>query len=408
MPSKVSDPRREAVQFQYIDTDCYYSPNVVKPRPLTLTHVLQNPFNPSGGRAPSIRYRDLRPRPWTPSFGWTSFIPVVPCYEDGPRSILSVLRHFPPIEHFSDEFGGSQGFRVIPNNAWRALEKNIYTAVCALKNAFHLPVILPFLPHVLGYSAMFTQKRYLEYALQESREWFLVWIGALSYCFFAAQHHPDYMRRQEQHRYPFWRKALQDAGLPDAWIDEMMYSPITDYDSVIVPRLGCVAEVLNRPAADPEVRWFTDCGVTVWYRWGAAEEEQAEKWEHIACHRPPKDVERPLKRDNASEVLGTSAQSTSSSTQRGVTVATPPQDLHPLANSNQTPAFPLVVVGGNDTSSGGHSIEHSQRQEPDAPAPAEDIVMDEAPGETDSHAAEQPPEKKEPEWVAFFHKRKAE
>ncbi|TEB26771.1 hypothetical protein FA13DRAFT_1635606 [Coprinellus micaceus] len=300
MTAKESVSRREGVQFQYVEADCYYSPNnVVKPRPLVLAPILQNPFNPGGGCAPSIRYRDLRPRPWTPSFGWTSFTPVVPCYEDGPRSILSVLRHSPPIEHFSDESGGRQGFSLIPNNAWCILEKNIYTAVCALKGAFHLPVILPFLPNVLGYTAMFTQKRYLKHSLQESREWFLVWIGALTYCLFAAQHHPDLMRQKEQHRYPFWRKSLQDAGLSDAWIDEMIYSPITDYQTI--PRLGCVVDILNRPAADPEVQWFTDFGVPVWYRWGPAEEVEADKHEYIARRRPPKELELPSKQDSTAE-----------------------------------------------------------------------------------------------------------
>lgn len=397
MTTKDSVSRREGVQFQYVEANCYYSPNnVVKPRPLVLAPILQNPFNPGGGRAPSIRYRDLRPRPWTPSFGWTSFIPVVPCYEDGPRSILSVLRHSPPIEHFSDESGRSQGFSLTPNNAWCILEKNIYTAVCALKTAFHLPVILPFLPHVLGYTAMFTQKRYLEYSLQESREWFLVWIGALTYCLFAAQHHPDVMRQKEQHRYPFWRKSLQDAGLSDAWIDEMTYSPITDYQTV--PRLGCVVDILNRSAADPEIQWFTDFGVPVWYRWGPAEEVEADKRESIARRRPPKELELPSKPDSTSEVSQTPSQSALGTRSSVATL----QDQRPLADSNHAENTPLAV-GGIDTLSEGHGVEHSQRQ---GDASAKDVTMAEAAGETDRQAAEQ--QQKEPEWVAFFRKREAD
>ncbi|TEB28037.1 hypothetical protein FA13DRAFT_1633621 [Coprinellus micaceus] len=265
----------------------YYSPNSIVNAILDPHASLGNPFRP--GSQQRVRFTDLvTTRPWSEFFGWTSFIPLDDCYQFSPKSLLSALVHTPPIETLRNEAGGIDGFRLVRDNQWRVLEQNVYQAVCALKCAFHLPCVLPFLPHALGYDSTYTNKAQLRLSIAHSREWFLVWIGALSYCLYASEIYPDHLSRQPP--YPRWRKALEHAGLSSAWIDEMIHSPIADYNSLSVRRVGCIIDLLHPDPGQPDVDWFLNAGVPVWYPWGKAEDREVGKRPEFAAHRPPAQI----------------------------------------------------------------------------------------------------------------------
>lgn len=287
-------PQGPQVQWFDVGQTMYYSPNnrLKSDAVLYRNPHNNNPFQPDGIRPAGTRYRDLlRPRPWSKAFGWTSFIPNEPCYTRSPRSIISTLQRSPPIERISDPAGQHHVFSMA-DDEWRTLEKNIYTAVCALKGAFHLPCVLPFLPHTLGYNIHQEQLPSLHLSIHESREWFLVWIGALSYCLYASEVHPDHQFRKKG--YPRWRKVLEDAGLSSAWIDEVVHSPICDYSSV--HRIGCILDLYEpEDSRDrPPAKWFIDAGVPIWYPWGEKEERKALVDNSFSSLRPPDDPQPSL------------------------------------------------------------------------------------------------------------------
>ena len=264
----------------------YYSPNSVANAILNPYPSPENPFRP--GIQPTIRYTELvTARPWSKFFGWTSFIPQDDCSRSSPGTFLTALAHPPPIETLRNEAGDIDGFRLTRNNQWRTLEQNVYLAVCTLRCAFHLPCVLPFLPHALGYNSTYSSEAQLRQSMKDSREWFLVWIGALSYCLYASEIYPDRLYRKPP--YPRWRKALEDAGLSSAWVDQMIHSPIADYSSS-VRRVGCIINLLHPEHGQPEVDWFLKAGVPVWYLWRDAEDREVEKRQELATYRPPRQI----------------------------------------------------------------------------------------------------------------------
>ncbi|RXW22514.1 hypothetical protein EST38_g3337 [Candolleomyces aberdarensis] len=203
-----------------------------------------------------------------------AFIPTQHWYKTYNLPPIRTLGILPTIYYSTTP--GSQGFHIDPEDPFRLFEDDIYRAVAALRNKFELPCVLPFLPKTLGYLAFYKKKAELLHALEEAREWFSVWLGALSYCLAMAQ-----TRREDtmefKFGYPDWRQVLIDAGLSESWIDDIVRSPVGQL-VLARPRVGCVLELVGRHQDQPDPDWFIANGIPIWYKW------ETEETDWVRCH----------------------------------------------------------------------------------------------------------------------------
>ncbi|KAJ2935126.1 hypothetical protein H1R20_g1910, partial [Candolleomyces eurysporus] len=65
--------------------------------------------------------------------------------------------------------------------------------------------------------------------------------------------------------YPNWRQVLKDAGLSDGWIDDIVRSPVGNYEWK-VPRVGCILKVIDAHPDQPANDWFLRYNIPIWYR----------------------------------------------------------------------------------------------------------------------------------------------
>ncbi|KAJ2912293.1 hypothetical protein MD484_g8123, partial [Candolleomyces efflorescens] len=265
-------------RFQLVDGVPFYSPNSAFDAPLYLDSSMDgmNPFQPRGDRRSDIRYGDLlRPRRWQKAFYWIAFIPTDHWYKYYRLPPFHHLGKVPPIQqYFTDE---ESAYCVSPDNPFTVLEDEVYRAVVALKNKFELPCVLPFLPNALGYLGTYRKRAQLVQVLQETREWFSVWLGALSYCIAMADTRQWVTKELKFTGYPNWRKVLMEEGFSEGWIDDVVRSPVGQYLPQY-PRVGCILEIVKEHPDQPMGMWFANHSVPVWWRWGPEEEAYCKQW----------------------------------------------------------------------------------------------------------------------------------
>lgn len=274
-------------RIQFVGGIRYYSPNSAVDAVLDLhpqRKNTSNPFYPGQTGKFRVRYRDfVNPRPWNLKFAWTAFIPVVPAqWFDHHTYLGRVLSRFPPIEHFMDEKEKKHGWRIPEQNEWRRLEKDVYDAVVALSAHYHTPCVLPFLPNAIGYTLMYTHKRTLVSRLEEARDWFFVWFGALSYLLTCSRNNPL------QPRAPFVKdeqlaNVLYSRGVSPVFVDTLLSSLVADPEPTHVRRAGTIIDLSDNPLGRPSIDFFVNWGVPVWYRWRDVEEKAS----FLCDWRPP-------------------------------------------------------------------------------------------------------------------------
>lgn len=272
-----------------IDGDVYYSPNCTKKLTSIPTVVRNkidiNPFYP-GGRSVSLATVDdvLRPgpRPWSKAFGWLAFIPLRPSYTSHPFDRLASVNV--PIEVSGNERG-----YIAPENlvaSWKELEDNIYGSVMALKTGGHIAMVLPFRPSSRGLSGIGNSPKDMLYRVKSARDWFTIWMGALSYLI-ASANLIDYNSFEDcASRIPSWAKILQEYGYGYDWMDTLCLSSVVSFTPEH-PRLGTILSLDESDPTYPTVAWFVLHHVPVWYKWGASEEALSQKRPHLNTLRPP-------------------------------------------------------------------------------------------------------------------------
>ncbi|RXW14366.1 hypothetical protein EST38_g11484 [Candolleomyces aberdarensis] len=256
---------------QYEDGSLYYSPNSPNDMTLRLHPNLkgENPFKPQPPLRSDVRYPDLlQPMPFTKPFYWISFIPLKHWFKTCPYPPIRSLSRFPEISYHDD--AQKPGYRVNPTNPWTQLETDVYKAVTALRNKFSLPCVLPFLPNALSYLNTYEKKAQLIHVLQETREWFSVWFGALSYSIAMALSRQEETEGLKFSGYPNWRRVLMDEGFSESWIDDLVHSPVCQFDLTVSRVGGIFDDLVDEDLPLPS--WFLRFGIPFWYPWRDSDE----------------------------------------------------------------------------------------------------------------------------------------
>ncbi|TEB33497.1 hypothetical protein FA13DRAFT_1708285 [Coprinellus micaceus] len=373
---------------QTIEGELYYSPNAVADVTLNLdaSPFNNNPFIKKTDTDSVKTYEDFQiPRRWTQQFGWISFIPTVPSVQRRGASILMELATRPSIERFSNAKGDFLGYGIADSCRWPQLENDLFKAVVTLTKKYHIPCVLPAMPHTYGYRNKYPSRGVLMTKIALSREWFMVWLGALGYAV-AWLFNPSDRTERMRSGYPDWRTALEMVGLPPSWMDEILHSSVCCFHPS-VSRAGCVLDVLNPVGGQPTLEWLIGHGIPVWYRWGRLEKERASYDIQFARLAPPPERTAPV--ETASVVAA----------DPGADIA-----MEPAGEDVQAPS--LICAATESPPSQAKAL---KTQSPHSGASStEEQAEGSTPNAGASLQAEQTPiySPQVPEWVIFFEERR--
>ena len=227
-----------------------------------------NPFMPTP-RQGRMNYWEFdisqfrKPRWLQRAFVYHAFIPIHPTF----NSFL-----FAPILHATPRFIRLEDKMYIldprEKDAWLLLDNTLYGAARVLKHKYNVAMIYPANPWYMGYLRPHAKLSTLRLCLQKSRDWFVVWMGLLS--FLIANSESVSLEKAERW---LWMSILQDHGKPfgitPAWVDALSMSSVHSF----TPNTLRTGTFLHLPSRDlqPSVEWFCSFNVPVWYPWGQAQ-----------------------------------------------------------------------------------------------------------------------------------------
>jgi hypothetical protein len=198
---------------------------------------------------------------WQPACPYLAFIPLRPSFTGVPFQDLFHISYFPRLRY--------GGFMIDPQIilGWARLEKDIRDAVDVLLDHERASKIAWLVPTTLGCQGVFMRVHILRTQYKNSKEWFSLLMGALSYAIAVSITH-----RQEifDEAMPHWFSFLSQRDFSQIWLSGIRSSMVADFDSCI-DRVGVFVQLFQRHRDQFSVDWLCEFGVPVWYPWGDQE-----------------------------------------------------------------------------------------------------------------------------------------
>src|SRR6202522_3963478 len=150
---------------------------------------------------------------------------------------------------------------------WARLEKDIRDAVNLLLAHERAPAIAWLVPTALGYQGVFKRVYTLRTQFKRSKEWFPLFMGALSYAIAVSiTHHQELFNEQMPH----WFSFLSQQVFSQIWLSGIRSSMVAYFD-LCIDRVGVFVQLCQRHRDQFFVDWLCEFGVPVWYPWGRQE-----------------------------------------------------------------------------------------------------------------------------------------
>ncbi|KAH6874228.1 hypothetical protein BKA70DRAFT_1129227 [Coprinopsis sp. MPI-PUGE-AT-0042] len=179
-------------------------------------------------------------------------------------------------------------------NSWDELGSNIRTVVLRLQNHFQAPLVPPYVPRGWGYYRQRRSERKARAITHASRDWFLVWMGAISFLI-AYSKAPDTSQARSLAVIPYsnglepWQEYLHTFPELVRFAQELATSSVVGYTPK-AKRVGIIVDFVEKEDPyQPAVDWFFSFGIPVWYPWDASANAFAIK-HHLTHLIPPADM----------------------------------------------------------------------------------------------------------------------
>ena len=194
------------------------------------------------------RFHD--PQWWTQEYCFLSFVPLRPSFEGDAfgslRDILSFVIGPDSDDHFYlHEDKAAE---------WAQLQDWLLYISAILEQTINTyPSLKPIPPSLLGFQKRFTSLRLARIQATISRDWFVIWMGLLSFKIAAVSD---------------WFGLLAEKNIPQIWLNDFGRSSVCHF-SENCPRAGIILDWLetDKNMKKPPVEWFTAHHVPVWYPW---------------------------------------------------------------------------------------------------------------------------------------------
>ncbi len=231
-------------RVQILGGRIFYSPNstrtVSHPPPDLSTSVDGNIFLPqSASTLPDGRFNAwdlnatdyLQPRFWSRPWGWISFFPLEPHFEQPPfQCLLAAPRRAGHIPKAGARY-------IMPDdvlNEWLELDRNLTRATSLIQSYYDIPAVRPISPWAFGYPKRHIDRRHMHIAICKGREWFSVWIALFSYIVAQAESIQADLASYPHLAKVNWPEYLVSNGFKWTWIDSIQSSMVC----LLTPRTG--------------------------------------------------------------------------------------------------------------------------------------------------------------------------
>lgn len=256
----------------------YYSPNCSR-------HVIVPPRTGPGeyrfSRENAQLGRFQHPQWWTAPYGYLAFVPLIPKFDGAVFGCLhEIVAHICP----SWEHCGSFVLRPAKAAEWLDLQDLLILVSSLIKNhtTFLLgPSLAPVAPSYLGFGRLFYTPHTARRRATIARDWFVVWMGQLSFLFGHFEH--------ENYDIPRWFSFLESRGIAQSWLCGLQSSIVCDFSSYC-PRVGVFLDFLENQKGQPSVSWYTSLNVPVWYPWTDRHQKAVRGDSRLAYLQPPPEL----------------------------------------------------------------------------------------------------------------------
>ncbi|KAF8871340.1 hypothetical protein CPB84DRAFT_1855071 [Gymnopilus junonius] len=258
------------------DGDIYYSPNCSR----SVAVPNWNPSYPFAVGAASLRWHQT-PEWWTDVFGFLSFTPSVPSFEGYVFGHL--CDYLNNINEVDTPWGTGYQLQQSKSSAWCYLEDILIVILHILREKFFLqlkPYFLPPPPSLLGFDQVFFSARGARYRIGCTRDWFIVWIGLLSFYIACIEGEPDPLQ------VPDWFNFLaSEKEVDQLWLSRL-YDVIMSVFWRQTHHTGSFIDLTNKGGEGADlVKWLCVWNVPVWYHW--LEVEQGQTWRRAFAYIQP-------------------------------------------------------------------------------------------------------------------------
>ena len=263
---------RSRGRVHLIGGDFYYSPN--SQRNVQLPPVYND-----------IPFRDCfkdsfaefrQPLWWQPACPYLAFVPLRPSFAGVPFQDLFHISYFARLRYGS--------FMLDPQIVlgWARLEKDMQDAANVLLAHERAPSIAWLVPTTLGCQGVFKRVCTLRAQYKNSKEWFSLFMGALSYAIAIS-----ITNRQEllDEAMPHWFSFLSQRDFSQIWLSGIRSSMVAYFDSCI-DRVGVFLQLCQFQRDQFSVDWLCYFGVPVWYPWGHRETQASQTDPRLAHFAP--------------------------------------------------------------------------------------------------------------------------
>jgi hypothetical protein len=244
---KSSPLERSRGRVHLIGGDFYYSPNSQRDVQLPLVYndiPFRNCFKDS--------FAEFRqPLWWQPACPYLAFVSLRPNFAGVPFQDLFHISYFPRLRY--------GGFMIDPQIilGWARLEKDIRDAVNLLLVHERAPAIAWLVPTTLGCQGVFNRVHTLRTQFKDSKEWFSLLMGALSYAIAVSiTHHQEIFDEPMPH----WFSFLSQRDFSQIWLSGLRSSMVAYFDSCI-DRIGAFVQLCQHHRDQFSVDWLCEYGI---------------------------------------------------------------------------------------------------------------------------------------------------
>jgi hypothetical protein len=220
----------------------------------------------------------IDPHWWTPTFGWTAFIPMDPFLWGIP---FDALTDVPPPQY-------QDGGYVLPAHVvdrWSRLEDTLLRSTIILAKEYSLAAIRPFYPWYFSYHKPFKTHRVARKQFRRARDWFFVWMGLLSCMIASGKSLVLETSDRGLKPIPRWFEVLEKYKFDQVWLAGVNSSVVCSFRPE-TRRVGLFVHLLPKDTVQPSIAWYCDCHVPVWYPWSHVEARFAQENPFFAQFAP--------------------------------------------------------------------------------------------------------------------------
>ena len=233
----------------------YYSPNSA--RQVLLPTRYDDSYRFYKASAHIDRFR--APEWWTVPYGFLGFVPLLPLFNG---VVFGCLRDI--LSTVEEKICNDNVVYVMSSNhaaAWLELESTLIRICSLLRNKFLVsPALTPPAPSFYGLQRTFSSARAARLCITACRDWFVVWMGLLSFIISEIQF------RSLSHDIPDWFTFLVDQGVSQPWLNSLFQSSVCN-SSPNCPRVGLFIDWLAKEIPTFPLELFQQANVPVWYPW---------------------------------------------------------------------------------------------------------------------------------------------